>query len=238
MQKPVYCLDYIMAKTRERKKSLKEVAYERISEYILTNDLHSGDLLPTEKELTQIAETSRTPVREALTMLEQEGVVEIIPRKGIIITHISFKDVRELFHVREAIEGMAARIAAVNINQERLTEIEEMFEKAFAEENADRKLDLFDEADDCLHRFILEQSGNQRLLRVSKSYSTILRMEIKISNSLPGIAEKFHTHHEILIKAFRAKDPDAAEKAMRYHISEVYKNILVAYESNMYSPPI
>ncbi len=222
-----------MSRKPQQKKSLKEIAYDRISDFILTQELKPGDPMPTEQQLTKIAQTSRTPIREALAMLEKEGVLEIIPRKGTFITQISFKDVQELFQVREAIEGTAARLAARNIDQEKLTEIETLLKKALLENDLDTKRKLFDESDEKLHNFVLQQSGNKRLLSVSKSYSTILKMEIRVSNALPGIVEKFHKDHEAIIDALRKNDQEAAERSMRKHIIHVYKNILTAYEHNM-----
>lgn len=215
------------------KKSLKETAYKRISEFILNENLKPGDMLPPEQSLTKIAKASRTPIREALSMLEQEGVIEIVPRRGTFITQISFKDVKELFQLREAIEGTAARIAAMNIDQEKLSEIEELFAKAMIVEDQELKQKLFDECDDQLHDFVLQQSGNKRLIQVSKSYTTILKIEIKISNTIPNIVDKFQKDHAAIIKAFRDKDPAAAERTMRKHVAHVYKNILLAYEKNM-----
>ena len=215
------------------KKSLKESAYEKISDYIIRENLKPGDMLPPEESLTKIADASRTPVRAALNMLEQEGVIETIPRRGTFITQISLKDVQELFQLREAIEGLAARLAARRVDQDQLSIIEKILNDAMKEEDPERKQKLFDEGDDMLHTFIFDQSGNQRLRQVSRTYSTILKIEINVSNTIPGVVEKFHDDHAEVITALRNQDSAAAERAMKKHISNVYRNILLTYEKNL-----
>lgn len=91
--------------------SLAHRIYESLQDRIMSGDLPPGVWL-RERELAEQMNVSRVPVREALRMLEVDTLVEILPRRGAVVTQLTIKDVRELFDVRQSLEVLAARLAA------------------------------------------------------------------------------------------------------------------------------
>ena len=95
----------------ERPPSLRIIAYEAIRDRILKGGLLPGEALPA-SEWAEALGISRTPVREAIQLLAQEGLVEVFPKRSTFVARLSVRDVRESFEIRQAIEGFAARLAA------------------------------------------------------------------------------------------------------------------------------
>lgn len=102
--------------------NLSTRAYEVIKRKIVNGEITPGTKLQ-EDRLAEELGISRTPIREALSRLAQEGLVEIIPRRGTYVVEFSLFDIVHLLEIREALEGMAARLAATNIARETLAEM-------------------------------------------------------------------------------------------------------------------
>jgi len=209
----------------KKDKTQKQVAYEKTKNYILTSGIAPGTPLD-EQSLTKITGTSRTPVREALHRLEIDGLVTIIPNKGAFITHISMQDIKELFQLREVVEGLAARLAVNNISIAKLDEINNLFIQAENEKDPARKLEMHMKSNDMLHDYIFKAAGNSRLIKLDQSYHNFIKLEINLTNSIRGIVEKSNKEHTAIVEALRSGDPDKAEKAMRQHIASVFNNIM------------
>lgn len=107
------------------KKPISEEVYEKIKMKILKNILEPGERL-VEMELAEELSVSRTPVREALKQLEQDGLVTYYPRKGSIVSEVSVEDALELYEVRECLEGLAVKIVCLNISRKEIRDLEEI----------------------------------------------------------------------------------------------------------------
>jgi len=102
--------------------SRRDRAYQSISGWIIRGEMAPGESL-TESEVANRLNMSRTPVREALHRLEQDGLVEIKPRVGAFVRSITMKDLQEIFEVREAAEGMLSRLSALRGDMDALSEL-------------------------------------------------------------------------------------------------------------------
>lgn len=211
--------------------SQKQVAYQKIAELLLNEELKPGAAL-SEADLALKVNTSRTPVREALAQLSQEGLVEIIPGRGAFVSRITLADTRDLFQVREAIEGMSARLAATRSDEKELDRLDEYLERAIHEKDNKKRHAMLEDHNDQLHQYIFKASGNRRLIQVDTTYRTILRMEMKISNSMPGVLDASYQEHKDIIIALKKRDPDLAEQKMRDHIRMVFNNIVASIQKN------
>ena len=100
----------------------REVAYERIKDAIKYADLHPGDSL-SEVKLSTLLGISRTPIREALHQLAQEGFVEVTPGKGVTIARHTLKEVMDAVHMRFVLEPELARLAARSVTNEQIEEL-------------------------------------------------------------------------------------------------------------------
>ncbi|UYO63477.1 GntR family transcriptional regulator [Acetobacterium wieringae] len=110
-------------------KPLREIVFETIRCAIITGELQPGQRL-MEVQLAEQMGVSRTPVRESIRKLELEGLVKMVPRKGVYVTPMSVNDLKEMMEIRRALEGLAAELAAMNATKEeisRLYEANELF---------------------------------------------------------------------------------------------------------------
>jgi DNA-binding GntR family transcriptional regulator len=208
--------------------SLKEFAYRKIGEWLIEDKLLPGEAL-LESDLAARLQISRTPIREALSQLAQEGLVEIIPRRGAFVARITLEDIRELFEIREALEGIAARLAATKAEQPKLEEIEGLFRSAEKQNNQKKRLELFEEAGNRMHEYIIRASDNRRIGRIIDTNRTLLRKEQHISASIPGEIENSIKEHKAILKALKGRDAHLAEELMRKHIISTLNGLLVYY---------
>lgn len=209
------------------KKSLTQTAYDEISKWLLNGELKPGEAL-VETELAERLQISRTPVREALLKLSKEGLIEIFPGRGAFVSRITLKDMKELYEIREALEGIAARLASQQVDVSELHKFQVMFDQAEKAKSDDDYLKKINVAGDKLHDYIIATCGNDRIIQIINTYRTMLQKERQIASSIPGRIEKSFQEHKAILEALLAKDPDLAERAMRKHIVGTLNSILEA----------
>ncbi len=134
--------------------SLKSKAYNYIKEKIIKCEFEPGTFLD-EKSLISELGASRTPIREALYKIEEEGFIQIIPKKGIIVTQITMKNILEVFQVREIIEPVAIEKYGQNLSIERLNYFKEVYTRRDFDEDFAHGLD------DDFHKFIVSAYKNE-----------------------------------------------------------------------------
>lgn len=194
--------------------------HDVIRDEIITLRLMPGAKV-SENELARRFNTSRTPVREALLRLVDEGLVEVWPQRGTLITPISLQAVRRARFVREAIEVAVFRKAAI---EDLSAAVLAQLDAIMAEQDAAREDPVrFTEADDAFHRAFANG------IAVGDIWTVLEREKAQFDRlrflSLPNVTpvSVLIEQHEKMIAAVRARDPDAAEKAVRHHLSEVLK---------------
>ncbi len=153
----------------EPTESLKARAYRAIKTRVLTNQLAPGTFVSDQEEAMRLG-MSRTPVREALQLLESDGLVAAEPRRGVRVLSISRADVREVYEVLTALEVKAVElIAARGLGAEGLAPLDEACE-AMSEALDLGVLDRWSEADEAFHRALLTLSGNRHLMEAGLRY--------------------------------------------------------------------
>ena len=148
-------------------KPLKDLVYLELKHKILTGEIVSQTRL-MEIDLSEKMNVSRTPIREAIKRLSDDGLVKVEPRRGAYVANISIKDMLDVFEVREDMEGFVAKLAAQRITDEekgKLREIAAEYEEAI--EKADDKEHII-ELDEKFHNFIVKCSGNETLSELVK----------------------------------------------------------------------
>ncbi len=201
--------------------AIQEV-YEKIKQEILDGAYIQGEPLP-EVFLQEKYGIKRTRVRQIIQMLASEGLVEKIPNRGAFIKPITLEDLQEVFEMREALEGMAARLAAMRRKNEELERLIGMFKK-YKGSTATKFLREKDALGEQLHKFILDSCGNKRIA----STREFLRMQTERvwrmgHSSLERINKSYLAHTEIL-EALRKQDGDLAEARMREHVNTAFKD--------------
>ena len=143
---------------------LRDVVFNTLRDAILTGKLVPGERL-MENQLAEKLGVSRTPVREALRMLELENLVELVPRKGAQVLDMSEKDIINILEVRGVLEGLATGLACKKMGAEGLAELkslEERFEKAISE----KALEEIAEIDEQFHNVIFASTDNDKLIQI------------------------------------------------------------------------
>jgi len=144
-------------------------AYQEIKRRILENEIAPNEIF-LEQELAEILEMSRTPVREALIRLSNEGIVEVRPRHGMRVLPLSAQDMTEIYAVLTALESKAAETIAINGLSEEQLDI--LYDCVNEMDQALEKNDLvwWGKADERFHRFLVEYSENKRLINIVNMY--------------------------------------------------------------------
>ncbi len=215
---------------RLQRSNLSEGAYLEVRKALLSDRYSPGDRIGVE-ELRRELGVSRTPVWDALNRLEVEGIVEIVPRRGVFLLTFSAEKARELYLVREALEGMAARLAAEDLTQRH----EELLRKSVdAQAACLEKGDVEGYADATIkfHDHILEATGNRTLERMLKSvYAQIEALRLR-TLYLPVRLRASFDEHQRIMNAIVRREPVQAEREARAHIQTTTKEALEILAQN------
>jgi DNA-binding GntR family transcriptional regulator len=206
--------------------SLSDEAFEKIVQAISTGEFPPGTKL-SEADLARKFGISRGPLREALGRLEGL-LVERRPRLGVSVIQLNEKDIQELFAVREALEGMACRLAAVNATETQLSQLSALLEKHSHDESVLNESGYFQKtSDNDFHFQIVRCARNGRLAEMLlEGIYYQLRLHRFRSSARPGRAKTAFREHKRIVKALIARDPDEAEAMMRAHIRSALEGIM------------
>lgn len=195
----------------------RELAYERIKDALQHADLTPGEAL-SETRLSKLLGISRTPIREALQQLAQEGLVNVIPGQAVTVASPSLPDVLNAVHMRALLEPEMARLVAETISEEnRLLLLNMMLEMEEAIENAD--YNQWSRSNSSYHKIMAESCPNQILGEiVVQMYHRVHHLANIDSQTNPRRLAECTNEHRRVIDAIANRDPQEAEQAMRDHI--------------------
>ncbi len=203
---------------------LRDVVYNTLRGAILKGELKPGERL-MEIQLANKLGVSRTPVREAIHKLDQEGLVLMIPRKGAEVADITEKSLRDVLDVRKALEELAVKRACEKITKEEITELRNAGE-AFETALAGKDVVEIAEADVQFHDVIYKATDNQKLISLLNNLSEQMyryRVEyLKDERVFPRLAQE----HEQIVDLIARRDPEEAAKVMCEHIDNQIKSIM------------
>jgi DNA-binding GntR family transcriptional regulator len=199
----------------ERHLNLTDSVYAALKTAIIENTLAAGSRL-TEAAIAEQIGVSNTPVREAISRLEREGLVHFLPRRGAVVVSITAEDIREVLEVREVLEAHAIVRALQRRTPEldrRLSELVEQAEAlvAASDQHGYSRLDME------FHRLLVQASGNGRLLRVFENMHDQFLMIRWRAFDLPGRPLAGQREHQEILAAFLTGDPLEAERRLRWH---------------------
>lgn len=204
--------------------SLSSRVFEELEESILSGRIKPGENL-IEMKLSSELGVSRTPVREAIRMLEQKGLVQIIPNKGAVVLGISEKDLADIYTIRMYIEGLASRLAAGNITDNQIRELSEIvdLQEYYSSKHSTSQIK---DLDSRFHEKIYEYSDNRTLQHTLSDLHHMVQRYRQLSFAAEGRAEKAIEEHRQILQALACHDQDAAEKLTIQHISNAKDNLL------------
>lgn len=217
-------LGAIPAQPAIRKTSLTEQAYQKIKARILTAHYEPGRFLQ-ENAICEELEMGRTPVHQALQRLMQEDLLQVIPRKGILIRLESLDEILLALEVRRILKPYCASKAATRLSQVQLAELDEIQAETIAAVERQSKADLL-LLDRRFHSFIASAAGNPMIadfLRPVHERLTRLWFQPRWA---PSDFSQTGGEHEAIISAIKSRDAEGAMTAMRDHITSLHERLL------------
>ena len=191
-------------------------AYERIKQAILTGELKPGQQL-VETALAEWCEVSRTPVREALTRLEQDGIV-VRSDRGMVVRENSPEDVLDLYETRIALEATAARMAAERRTFHDLLQMHQ-FAQSMVDEAPSDSAEMV-AANDRFHRSLWRATHNRSMIDLLDRLSMHLGRYPATTLAFPGRWERAARQHVAIVEAVEARDGDKAAALATEHFTE------------------
>lgn len=190
---------------------LSNQVYERLKDMILKNQFQPGEKLLQEKIAAQLG-VSRTPLHKAFQMLENDYLVESIPRRGIFVKKIDVKQIYDAFECREAIEGVAARRLAKVIKKSQVEKLRMLFEPFIGKTEVNNE--AYQKADREFHNTLMRLSGNEILSKLDITGNILVRT---YSKGLVREPEETLQEHMAIIDALEKKDSELAELLIKMH---------------------
>ena len=198
--------------------SLRTLAYDAIKKAITEMDMYGQDneIRLDERQLSTDLGVSRTPIREALTVLEQEGFVRSVPRRGIFVVRKSKREIIDMIIVWAALESMAARLAAAQASDRDLGALRDMFHD-FEDEAPSEHMNEYSNANIRFHQTIIGLSGCAMIGEMTENLFIHIRGIRAVSVRQENRSERSLQEHRAIIAALVARDADLAERLVREH---------------------
>ncbi|MBQ1501111.1 MAG: GntR family transcriptional regulator [Firmicutes bacterium] len=207
----------------ESAKGLRSQVFHTLEQNIISGTYPPGMAL-NEKQLCQELGVSRTPLREALSQLELEGLVESTPNKGAVVVGVSTQDIDDIYTIKLELEGLAAQLAAERITPDELTELEEtvsMTEFYIGKNDISKVVEL----DSRFHDIICKSSKNRPLRNMMSSYHNFVKLARHKSLTKPERIPQMLTEHRSILKAIAAGDSQLARFLAVEHSSKARSSI-------------
>lgn len=223
-------MDNIDSTEANRGQSLRSRVFGELEQNILTGKYQPGMAL-NEKQLCLEMGVSRTPLREALSQLELEGLVESTPNKGAVVLGISLSDIEDIYTIKLELEGLAAKMAAERITPEELTELEEIISMT---EFYSHKGDVVKvvELDSRFHDIICKAGKNRPLRSMMKNYHNFVKMARLKSLTKPERIPRMLAEHRNILQAIAAGNGELARSLAVEHSLKARVSIAEAMLDN------
>jgi len=209
--------------------------YEQLRSYLLVGELKSGQVLRQE-ELARRFNVSRVPLREALSQLEADGLIEARPRRGYAVTALDSEEIVELFELRMVIEEHAGRIAARSRTPQDIEAVELLVASMEALDprgpEFSRQWTLLNYE---FHHRIIASTRRRRLTRIAGTLRSTTEPYVGMEIDLTGDAEDAAREHRELLAALRAGDADGLAELSRLHVEGTARRLLKGLRSQSQS---
>lgn len=206
---------------------LKDKVYSALKEAITAMDIY-GDEEPPKLDERRLAEelgVSRTPIREAISRLERDGLVNSIPRRGAFVVRKTKIEVLEIIYVWAALESMAARIATEQATDKEIGKLRKVFSKKTTKNNADANIDEYSETNISFHQTLIDLAKCDLLSKTAEDLLVHMRAIRAKTIKEADRAEKSVIDHMHIIKAIESRDTELAEKLVREHTLNLGKHV-------------
>jgi DNA-binding GntR family transcriptional regulator len=207
--------------------SLRDQAYVLMKNAIADTDIYDPDqeLRLDERQLTAALGVSRTPIREALSLLEQQGFIRTVPRRGIYIVRKSKREMIEMIQMWAALESMAARLATLHASDDDISKLRHLFDEFH---NAPPDVEHIGEYSDVNIRFhtaVIALGGSQAIIDATTNLLMHVRAIRRATISQQDRAARSIIDHLKIIEALERRDTELAEKLTRQHTLDLAKHV-------------
>ena len=196
--------------------TLTEQVYQRLKTRIINHSLKPGSRLVV-GSVAKEAGTSLTPVREALRLLERDGLVEMVPHKGAVIRKLSQKEFEDIFAVRAVLEGLAVELSCSRLSHADIESLENTLQSSKSS-LLSGDVESWTEADEQFHKVIIQKSDNEFLKDMLASIFEHVRILWWLAGDLPGKMRKGINEHGAILAALKKRDADQAKQLIIEHI--------------------
>lgn len=203
----------------EDRTKLTDSAYSEIKQAVIELKFKPGDVL-RESAIGEELGVSKTPVREALIKLEHDGLIQLIPFRGALVTGYEPEDIREILELRAILQSECVRRVAREFDTRLISRLQENVsesQQAADEGDIRRVATLFDEFDE----IILARIDNRRVMSLIRNLQDHMMRIGQLTTEIPGRTEKSIRQHGAIVEALNNGDEDAASAAMKGHIESV-----------------
>ena len=210
----------------ERQKTLREQIVESIKESIATGKLKPGEKI-CETKLAEDLGISRTPLREAIQTLEAEGFLNVVPRKGAVVSEYSEKDIEDIYEIKATLEGLAARLATKNLSDEEIDHLDDINNQLKSMSlKSESSVSRFFRVHNQFHELFLKASSNERLYQLNCQLMEPFKRFRLSSLAIPGRFEEAIAIHDEIVEAFRSRNAQMVEKLVMQNVREGGKALL------------
>ena len=198
--------------------SFRDQAYAALKQAILDADIYgqADEIKLDERQLGAALGVSRTPIREAMTLLEQEGFLRTEPRRGVFIVRKTKKQIVEMIEMWAALESMAARLATINASDEDIGELRHMFDE-FNNSTPSDHIDEYSDANIAFHQAIIRLSGSHLMGKTIENLFIHVRAIRRMTISQNDRAARSIVDHMRIIEALERRNTELAERLVRQH---------------------
>jgi DNA-binding GntR family transcriptional regulator len=198
--------------------SLRDQAYAALKQATVEADIntHSGEVRLDERQLSLSLGVSRTPIREAMTLLEQEGLLRTVPRRGIFIVRKTKRQIVEMIEMWAAIESLAARLATLHASDEEIAGLRKMFDD-FVNSAPAEHISEYSDANIAFHQAIIRLSGSHLMGQTLENLFIHVRAIRRMTISQADRASRSIVDHMRIIEALERRDTELAERLVRQH---------------------
>jgi DNA-binding GntR family transcriptional regulator len=198
--------------------SLPDFVYGRLRTEIRNQELKPGDRL-READLAERLGVSRTPVREALKRLQADGLAQVAPPRGLVVTELTQRRVMELYAMREVLAGVAARFAAEQASPMEIQTLQELV----AQQGTARDVNEAAQLNDRLREAITSAAHNEFLTRATNSLNDSLELLGTTTYAMPGRIESGWKENKKVVEGIARRNASSAEEAARLHVRNAAK---------------
>lgn len=201
----------------------------KLRDLILKGEFKMGDRLMQEEWAAKLG-VSRMPLREALKQLEVEGLVCIEPRRGAIVTPVSSEDIEEIYQLRAMLEGEAAVKALPFLDEEDISELEDLYEQMIRLENSEADMEMYMKMNAEFHRIIIDACPWKRI----RGYIDTLWKGIPpyTPSVLVEHLSESHREHSLMVNYIKEKNAIKLKEVTEKHISRTKDNLIKMIEKN------